>query len=263
MYQNFSIVLVHLQGPAVARDCGLLRRRRHGELLHCQGEFGSGRPHVLDQQVVLQSQAVGSNFAAQRSELKNSQQPRNDPRRIRLTARPGTPRDARLRVRSPTPHRNRTHILRADIQSERNETHGYTGSFVSMLGTARTSTCKTHAASNGGFQSCSFDILQSFHLIVIGRLGALRCLPVCGSAPRRNQQTCRSRRERLHNLWRRRAGLLRTMLSRSSRRLQPTCLNGFFFEKSFSRKVFTCWFSGKRRKNNNLRVGTDQIITMR
>ena len=114
-------------------------------------------------------------------------------------------------------------------QSARNETHGYTGSFVSMLGTARPSTCKTHAASNGGFQSCSFDILQSSHLIVIGRLGALRGLPVCGSATRRNQQTCRSRRERLHNLWRRRAGLLRTMLSRSSRRLQPTCLSVFFF----------------------------------
>ena len=123
-------------------------------------------------------------------------------------------------------------------QSARNETHGYTGSFVSMLGTARPSTCKTHAASNGGCQRCSFDILQSFHLIVIGRLGALRCLPVCSSATRRNQQTCRSRRERLHNLWRRRAGLLRTMLSRSSRRLQQTCLSGFFFEIKFFREKF-------------------------
>ena len=131
-------------------------------------------------------------------------------------------------------------------QSARNETHGYTGSFVSTLGTARPATCKTHAASNGGFQRCSFVILQSFHLIVIGRLGALRCLPVCGSAPRRNQQTCRNRRERLHNLWR--AGLLRTMLSRSSRRLQPTCLSGFLLKKVFRERFLLVGFQVKGEK---------------
>ena len=57
----------------------------------------------------------------------------------------------------------------------------------------------TWTCDTGGFDARA-------RLTVGGRLKALRCLPVCGSATRRKLQTCRSRLERLNCLWRRRAG---------------------------------------------------------